>query len=191
MDANTIQFIPCSAVPPWCTVTYGHIVVDYRSQKQEPNHTRLTVGGNRIDYPWEVATPTADLIMAKLLFNSTISTPGAKFFGIDIKNFHLNTPLDHFEHMRLPLHLIPAEIISKYNLHWIHDNGWIYIEIQKGMYGLPQAGMLANKLVTQRLTTRSFYPCNFTPGLWQHASWPDFGIKYTGLHHAQYLVESL
>ena len=107
-----------------------------------------------------------DLTTAKLLFNSTLSTPGAKFFGIDIENFYLNTPLDHFEYTQLPLNLIPAEIIQHYNLHHIQHNGWIYIKIQKGMYGLPQAGMLANKLLTQCLATRGFYPCQFTPGLW-------------------------
>ena len=82
---------------------YECIVVDYRSQKQESNHTRLTVGGIRIDYPWEVATPPADLMMMKLLFNSTISTPGAKFFGIGVKKFYsihpwivLNTCSSHW-----------------------------------------------------------------------------------------------
>ena len=63
--------------------------------------------------------------------------------------FYLNTPLDYFEYMWLPLDLIPTEIISQYHLHQIEDNHWIYIEIQKGMYGLPQAGVLANKLLMQ------------------------------------------
>ena len=166
---NTMHFIPHNNVPPRCTITYGCIVVDYRTQKQEPNQTQLTVGGDKIDYPFKKATPMADLTMAKLLFNFTISTHGAKIFGIDIKNFYLNMPLDHFEYMRLPLNLIPAEIIQHYNLHHIQHNGWIYIEIQKGMYGLPQAGMLANKLLTQCLAMRGFYRCQFTPGLWRHA----------------------
>ena len=55
-------------------ITYGRIVVVVRPQKKEQERTRLTVGGNLIDYPWEVATPTADLTTAKLLFNSVIST---------------------------------------------------------------------------------------------------------------------
>ena len=33
----------------------------------------------------------------------------------------------------------------------------VYIEIQKGMYGLPQAGMLANKLLKCRLTKHRYY----------------------------------
>ena len=94
---------------PWCqgnqhNTVHSRIVVDYCPQKQEPHCTWLTVGGNIINYLWEVATPTADISMAKLLFNSPISTPGAKLFGVDIKNFYLNTPLDHFEYMRLPSH---------------------------------------------------------------------------------------
>ena len=39
--------------------------------------TRFTVVGNRINYPGAVATPTADMLVAKLLFNSVISTKGA------------------------------------------------------------------------------------------------------------------
>ena len=50
--------------------------------------------------------------------------------------------------MQLPLDLIPEEISLKYNLHSITENVWVYTKIQKGMYGLPQAGLLANKLVT-------------------------------------------
>jgi hypothetical protein len=45
----------------------------------------------------------------------------------------------------------PADIIEHY---WLNDkvlDGYVYIEIQKGMYGLPQAGILANKLLKERL----------------------------------------
>ena len=143
----------------------GHIVVDYSPQKLEPNCTRLTIGGDCIDYPWKVTMPTDDLTTAKLLFNSTISTTREKFFGVDVKNFYLNTPLDQYEYMQLPLDLIPEEISLKYSLQSITENGWVCIEIEKRMYGLPQTGLLAIKLLTQRLATPSFYPCHFTPGL--------------------------
>jgi hypothetical protein len=53
----------------------------------------LTVGGNLIDFPGNKSTPTADLLTAKLLINSTISTPGAVFLGIDLANFYHNTPM--------------------------------------------------------------------------------------------------
>ena len=80
-------FISWSAIPHGHTIMYGCIVIDYHPQKLEPNWTWLTIGEDHIDYPWEVATPTANLMMAKLLFNSSISTPGAKFFGSDGTKF--------------------------------------------------------------------------------------------------------
>jgi len=75
--SNTIRFVAKSAVPRDRKVMYGCIVVEIRPQKAETHRTRLTVGGNLIEYPGDVSTPTADLTTAKCLFNSTISTPGA------------------------------------------------------------------------------------------------------------------
>ena len=70
-------------------ITYGRIVCTYRSEKKDPYRTRITMGGNLINYPDNCGTPTADLLTIKLMFNSIISTPGAKFMTIDIKDFYL------------------------------------------------------------------------------------------------------
>jgi hypothetical protein len=48
-------------------VTYGRIVVSIRPQKTEVERTRLTIGGNLIDYPREVSTRTPGLTTAKIL----------------------------------------------------------------------------------------------------------------------------
>jgi hypothetical protein len=117
--------------------------------KTEVARTRLTVGGNLIDYPGDTHAPTADITSFKLHVNSTLSTPGAKMVCADVKNFYLNTPMDHSEYMRIPLNLIPQEIQDEYNLLPLAHNDYIYVEIQKGMYGLPQAGILANKLLAK------------------------------------------
>eukprot|EP00978_Attheya_sp_CCMP212_P037217 scaffold173970_cov26-Attheya_sp.AAC.1 len=105
-------------------VTYGRIVVDHRPQKTEPNRTRLTVGGNLIDYPGDVSTATADTTTAKILFNSVVSTKNAKFACFDIKNYYLGTPLEHHKFMRLPVSIIPEEIIKEYNLYDKVHNGY-------------------------------------------------------------------
>lgn len=55
-------------------VTYGKFVVDYWENKEEKERVRLTVGGDRIHYPGEVATPMADLLTVKLMLNS-VSAP--------------------------------------------------------------------------------------------------------------------
>jgi hypothetical protein len=111
---DTIFFIPHEEVPSDRTVTYGRIVVDIRPQKEEQERTRLTVGGNLIDYPGDCSTKTAGLTTAKVLFISTISTPQARFMCLDVKNFYLNTPMQRYEYMRLPLSIIPEEIIVAY-----------------------------------------------------------------------------
>jgi hypothetical protein len=52
---NTILFIPYVDVPKDRTVTYGHIVVNICPHKDEVERTRLTIGGNLIDYPGDVS----------------------------------------------------------------------------------------------------------------------------------------
>jgi hypothetical protein len=51
---------------------------------------RSTVGGDRINYPGEVATPTAEILVAKMLFYSVISTRGARFMTNGHLQFLLN-----------------------------------------------------------------------------------------------------
>ena len=110
----------------------------------------MRVGGDRINYPGDVATKTADT--TKLILNSVVSTPDAKFMTLDVKNFYLNTPLKRYEYLRIPINLIPKEVIQQYQLHFITHYHHVYVEIRKGMYGLPQAGLLANQLLESRLT---------------------------------------
>jgi hypothetical protein len=74
--------------------------------------------------------PTADLTTAKLLFNSTISTPGASFYGIDLANFYLSSPIECYKYMRLWLDILPPKIIHKYGLTYIVDaDGWVNVKI--------------------------------------------------------------
>ena len=168
---KTIKFLErtdIALIPKDRTVTYARIVVDHRPQKEDPNHARLTVGGNLIDYPFELTTRTADMLSAKILWNSVISTVGARFACCDIKNMYLNTPLDRFEYMKMPLVILPEDIIIHYNLRDKARNGFVYIEIRKGMYGLPQAGILANKLLKERLEIDGYTEQQHTPGLFKH-----------------------
>ena len=46
-------------------VAYRHSFVDYRSQKDDPYFTDITVGDNIIQYPGEVITQTSDMITVK------------------------------------------------------------------------------------------------------------------------------
>ena len=196
MDLDEIKNIPKDRV-----VTYARIVVDYRPQKKgfDKNRVRITAGGNLISYPFELTTRTADLTTSKLLWNSTISTKGARYMCGDAKNFYLATPLDRYEYMKMPIHLIPPKIIEENNLSSKIKNGYLYMEIRRGMYGLPQSGILANKLLKERLEVHGYHEVEHTPGLFYHETRPiwftlvvdDFGVKYVGKKHAKHLMKVL
>jgi hypothetical protein len=70
---------------------------------------------------------------------------------MDTKNYYLGTSLPRFEYMKMLLSRFSNEIIQKYNLNALAVDGWVYIEIRKGMYGLKQAGLLATQLLQTRL----------------------------------------
>jgi hypothetical protein len=57
-------------------ITYGSFTCNLQQNKEEKERTRLTAGGDRINYPEDVGTPTADMTLAKILLNSVISTKG-------------------------------------------------------------------------------------------------------------------
>jgi hypothetical protein len=126
------------------------------------------------------------MVSSKLPWNSTISMPGACFAGADIKNMYLETALDCFEYMRMPISLFPTNIIDYYQLNNKVLKDYVYMEIRKGIYGLPQAGILANKLLKKCLAKHGYFGQSHTPGLFSHVSHPiwfnlavdDFGIKY-------------
>jgi hypothetical protein len=199
---NTITFIRKSDVPHdrRKDVSYGQFVCTIRPEKDEKHRTRFTVGGDRVNYPGEVATPTADMMVAKLLFNSIISTPKARFMTMDISNFYLMTPLKRKEYIRMKISDIPEEIISEYKLRdLVTEDGSIYIQANKGMYGLPQSGLLANKLLKKRLNKQGYRQSKLVPGLWKHDTWQiqftlvvdDFGVKYVDKADAQHLQQVL
>jgi hypothetical protein len=119
----------------------------HQDAKQEIERTRLTVGGDQIEYPGDKFTCSAGLTTSKILINSVLSTKGTRFMVVDIKNFYLNTPLTRFKYMVINLSSLTHDIINEFGLLELAHDGRVYIEIQKWMYGLPQTGILANELL--------------------------------------------
>jgi hypothetical protein len=160
------------------------------------------MGGNLINYPEDVGTPTANLLLIKIFFNSVISTPGAKFATADISNFYLMTPLKQPEYAKIKLSDIPEdeEVINEYKLHEkATPDGWIYIKVIRGMYGLPQAGSLGHDLLETRLNKEGYFQSQIVPGFWKHKTKPiqfvlvvdDFGIKWIQEKDLDRLIKSL
>jgi hypothetical protein len=84
-----------------------------RTKKKDPYQTRATMGGNHINYPDDVGTPTANLLLIKIFVNSVISTKGAKFANADLANLYLMTPLKWPEYAKIKLTNIPKEVIKE------------------------------------------------------------------------------
>ena len=86
---DTIFFIDKSNVPTTrCKdVTYVRIVVNYIPEKSYTCRMCLTIGNNQVNYPHDCGIPTSNLLIVKLLLNSVVSTPGAKFITVNIKYF--------------------------------------------------------------------------------------------------------
>jgi hypothetical protein len=148
---DTCFFVELTKIPKDRNITYGKIVCDYKPYKIEKERVRLTMGGDRLDYTGNVTTSTADITTFKILINITIFTADAEMMMMDIKNYYLGTPLPRFECMNMLLSRFPEEIVDKYNLGALAVDGWVYIEIREGMYGLKQAGLLSNQLLQTRL----------------------------------------
>ena len=114
-----IFFIDKQQVPAdrFRDVTYCKFVCSVCDQKKEANRTRAVLGSNLVHFPGDVGTPTADMMLFKILLNSVVSTPGAKFMTINISNFYLNTPITHYKYVKMRLTDIPDEVVQEYKLH--------------------------------------------------------------------------
>ena len=105
------------------------------------------------------------MLTVKLPQNRVISTKVAKFMSIDIKDFYLNTPMSRYEYMRLKIAELPQNLIDEYRLQKKETkDGYVYLEIRKGMYGLPQAGILVQKLLKKRLNVKGYRKSEICPG---------------------------
>ena len=93
---------------------------------------------------------------------------------MDIKDFYLDTPTKRPEYMRLPINIIPQEIIDRYNLKELEEDGYIYCEIIKGMYGWSKSVKLSNDLLTSRLDKFVYFSLVVT----------NFGVRCEGIKHA-------
>jgi hypothetical protein len=116
-----------------------------------------------------------------------------------IKDFYLGTPTAQFKYVRIPVKHIPANILEQYNLAPLFHNDHVMAEVRKGMYGLPQAGILAYNRLIKHLHAHGYTAATNIPGIFRHRTRPvtftlvvdDFGVKYVGEHNAQHLVDTL
>jgi hypothetical protein len=127
--------------------TYANIVVDYQPLKDNLYQICITAGGNLINCLGELMTSTADITTSKLHWNSVLSAQQAKYLCLDLKKFYLSAPVNRYKYMHIPINMFPTWIVAKYDLLHKVVKGHIYLKMGRALWGLPQAGILANKLL--------------------------------------------
>lgn len=160
---------------------------------------RGTIGGDKVTYDGDTAANTASMQLIKIMLNSVVSDKGAKFMTADISDFYLGTPLPDTVYMRIKLDHIPQAVIDQYDMATYAKHGAVVVAVMKGIYGLPQAGILAQDRLVKHLAAHGYRQAKHTPCLFKHVSnsvtftlvVDDFGIKYTRDADADHLMTTL
>ncbi len=111
--------IPCHKQKEIC---HTMVVCKVHPEKDDPDCTRIMIGGNHICFLGNVGTNTMSLEV-KLLLNSMLSCPGACFSSINLKNFYLDTQMPDPEYVCIKIADIPAEFIEEYALQGCNCDG--------------------------------------------------------------------
>ena len=199
--SDTMEFVYKTEVPANKKVTYCSFVCDLRPHKKEKYRVRLVVGGDKLTCEFDTGAPAASMLDTKILCNSIISDAhnGARFLDADLKDFFLMSNMKTPEYMRIAYKYFPADIINRYKLNdKVAQDGYVYIKIKRGMYGLKQAALLAHQQLITTLAPFGYHPIPNT-NFWRHETRPtifclcvdDFGVKYFSKEDADHLFSAL
>ena len=89
---------------------------------------------------------------------------------LTLRIFITTHPWGSYEYIKISLAIIPEEITAQYNLLQLASNGWVYLDIRKGMPGLKQDGRIANDRLNIHLANLGYSPVALTSYLLKHAN---------------------
>ena len=192
IESGTGRFIHMSDKPADRKASYYNpqIRVKHKEDGTTEYRVRGTYGGDQSDYTGPVSAATAALPTIKLLLNA-VASEDASWMTIDIKDFYLGTPLPNKEYMRITLKHIPLAAQIKHNVTHYAKQGSVMMEINKGIYGLPQAGKLAQDQLLAHLALHGYNMAPNTLPIAFTLVVDDFGIKYHNKDSAQHLIDTL
>ena len=146
---------------------------------------RIAFGGVNWDKTNNTKADVVDRTTFKIMCNVAVSE-NANLSGVDISDFYIHTPLKEKEYMKIPINVIPAELIQKYNLDRFYERGYVSVILHKTLWGHPEAGRLSQKKLIKHLNANGYYETNTTM-LFRHESRnitfilcvDDFLVKWT------------
>ena len=102
--------------------------------------------------------------------------------------------------MRIKISDIPESLVQQYNIEAkATRDGYARVDINRGMYGLLQVGLISQQLLEKILNKKGYTQSGTTPGFWTH-DWHqiyftpcvnDFGVRYVRKQHADHLIKVL
>jgi hypothetical protein len=200
LTSGTILPMHFKDIPIDTVVTYVNPICSEKLNDDETLklRTRVTIGGDRIDYPYEKSAVTANMEALKILINAMISE-NANWSTIDISDFYLGTPLPHPEHIRIQQALIPNAVIKFYSLERFLHRGALYCSVDKTHYGLPQAGALSQQRLFKHLAKNGYHQLRHTPSFFRNESGTvrfglvvdDFAVLWTRQLDFDHLLSTL
>ena len=128
-------------------VTYAHIIIDCRPQKEDPNVFFTTA--YRPDH-----------------IQDTMEHHPQHRRNIFHRLCYLNFVLPWHQHWEVHIHehYLSCSSHDKHEMNKNTQNGHMYLEIFKAIYELPAAGALTNAQLQTRWASRQYYTCIYTPG---------------------------
>jgi hypothetical protein len=198
-DTGTMHFIDPSSKPKQRIASYYNPQVSVKTKDGViVRRVRGTYGGNVSDYQGDKSALTAGQTTVKLLLNAVVSED-AKFMTADAKDFYLGTPMENPEYMWIKREQIPADIADTFSssIIWVGDRAMV--KIVRGIYGLPQAGKLAQEKLNSLLAKHGYHQTPNTPCLYRHDKRniaftlvvDDFGVKYSDKDDVQHLLNAI
>jgi hypothetical protein len=210
LDSNTLKPVKRKMIPRGETITYYNpqckekLATENETQFVE-YRVRGTFGGDNSGYNGVTSSQTAEYLTTKVLLNATLSDrmlkdPDTKFATADMVDFYLGAVLDQPGYLGMKAAAFSQEIIDMYSLReYIDDNGTIYFQVVKCMYGHPASGRLSNMKLVAILKDAGYHEDAFVDCLFRHETRnitfalvvDDMGIKYSKVEDVEHLVATI
>ena len=168
---QTMEFITDQELPKLDKMMYYNPVLTKKMKNGEfVYRVRGTAGGNNSTYDGPTTAYVSDMSTFKILCNKTISDEGKRMSTADISDMYLHSTLEAPEYMWIHLSDIPTEALTMFDVasYVTPGSSKVAVRIKGGMYGLPQAGMLAQEKLIKLLYDHGYYMCKHTTCLFKH-----------------------
>jgi hypothetical protein len=210
LDSGTIKPVKRNVIPRGETITYYNPQCKQKLANVEDEQfieyrVRGTYGGDKSGYKGVTSSQTAEYLTTKVLINATLSDrihkdPDTKFATADMVDFYLGAMLDQPGYLGMKAATFSQEIIDMYSLrNYIDDNGTIYFQVVKCMYGHPASGRLSNKKLVSILKDAGYHEDALVDCLFRHETRnitfalvvDDMGIKYARVEDVEHLAATI